>query len=431
MVTRNRPAVYSVTAVNHHISSLFADDAVLNHIYVRGELSNVKYAGSGHLYFSMKDEKSQIRCVMWASGVKNLKTVLKDGDNVIAFGQISVFERDGTYQLYVTAVRMESGVGRLYEQFEARKKQLQEMGMFDPSYKKPIPAYVRTLGVVTAQTGAAVRDIIHVSRRRNPGIRIILYPAKVQGDGAAQSVAAGIAALDSLGCVDVIIAGRGGGSIEDLWAFNEEEVAYAIWNCRTPVISAVGHETDTTIADFVADLRAPTPSAGAELAVADMSAVVLRLEEKRLRLAQLMRHRLQLEQQRSESLRLKLQLKGPEGKLRESMHFLAQIQERMNYCVEMRLRQLQEQMQRAQMLLDARMQEKTQYASGRLEVLGARLSALSPAAKLDAGFAYVEGAGGRGVRSVSELLPGDTVIIHLRDGSAHMKVEEVRSRDGN
>ena len=303
--------------------------------------------------------------------------------------------------------------------------------MFDPSYKKPIPAYVRTLGVVTAQTGAAVRDIIHVSRRRNPGIRIILYPAKVQGDGAAQSVAAGIAALDSLGYVDVIIAGRGGGSIEDLWAFNEEEVAYAIWNCRTPVISAVGHETDTTIADFVADLRAPTPSAGAELAVADMSAVVLRLEEKRLRLAQLMRHRLQLEQQRSESLRLKLQLKGPEGKLRESMHFLAQIQERMNYCVEMRLRQLQAQMQRAQMLLDARMQEKTQNASGRLEVLGARLSALSPAAKLDAGFAYVEGAGGRGVRSVSELLPGDTVIIHLRDGSAHMKVEEVRSRDGN
>ena len=431
MATRTRPPVYTVSAVNHHISSLFSEDPVLTHIYVRGELSNVKYASSGHLYFSLKDEKSQLRCAMWASSVRNLKTPLKDGDSVIAYGQISVFERDGTYQLYVTAVRMESGVGRLYEQYEALKARLMEMGMFDPSYKKPIPEYIRTLGVVTAETGAAVRDIITVSRRRNPGIRIILYPAKVQGEGSADSVAAGIEALDALGCVDVIIAGRGGGSIEDLWAFNEEKVAYAIWNCSTPVISAVGHETDTTIADFVADLRAPTPSAGAELAVADMTQTMLRLDEKRLRMAQLMNHTLDVTRQRAERYSLKLQLKGPEGKLRESVHFLAQTSDRMNTLMEMRVREARERMERSSMLLDSKINEQTRGALHRLELLEGRLRALSPQAKLDAGYAYVEREDGRGVRSAAELAEGDCLVVRMRDGSAKTRVEEIRSQDGN
>ena len=431
MTTRTRPPVYTVTAVNHHISSLFSDDMVLNNIYVKGELSNVKYASSGHLYFSLKDEKSQIRCAMWASSVKKLKTVLKDGDNVIVFGQISVFERDGTYQLYASAVRMESGVGRLYEQFEALKEKLQEMGMFDASYKKPIPAYVRTLGVVTAETGAAVRDIINVSRRRNPGIRIILYPAKVQGDGSADSVAAGIEALDALGIADVIIVGRGGGSIEDLWAFNEEKVAYAIWNCSTPVISAVGHETDTTIADYTADLRAPTPSAGAELAVMDMTAVVIRLEEMRLRLLQLMKHRIDQEFQRIERFKLKLQLKGPEGKLRESIHFLAQTSDRMSYLMTARLTDIRSCQERCLMLLDSRIQERTGTARHRLELMEGRLSALSPGAKLNAGYAYIEGADGKGLRSVSEIEPGDQLIVRMKDGSVQTRVEEVRDQDGN
>lgn len=430
MVNRTRPPVYTVTAVNHHISSLFSEDAVLSHIYVRGELSNVKYAGSGHLYFSLKDEKSQIRCVMWASGVRNLKSRLKDGDSVIVYGQVSVYERDGTYQLYVTAVRMESGVGRLYEQYEALKARLLEMGMFDPSYKKPIPEYVRTLGVVTASTGAAVRDIINVARRRNPGIQIILYPARVQGDGAADSVAAGIAALDALGCVDVIIAGRGGGSIEDLWAFNEEKVAYAIWNCTTPVISAVGHETDTTIADFVADLRAPTPSAGAELAVADMGETLLHLQEKRLRMTRLMKHRIDMNRQSAQRYALKLQLKGPEGKLREGIHFLAQTSEKMDSLMDRKLRDGCVELERRQSGLDRGIGDKLLHSQHRALLLEGRLEALSPQAKLDAGFAYVEGPGGKGIRSVSEVSYGDLMTIRLRDGSVKTRAEEVRSQYG-
>lgn len=430
MVNRTRPPVYTVTAVNHHISSLFLEDAVLSHIYVRGELSNVKYAGSGHLYFSLKDEKSQIRCVMWASAVRSLKNTLKDGDSVIVYGQVSVYERDGTYQLYVTAVRMESGVGRLYEQYEALKARLQEMGMFDPSYKKPIPEYVRTLGVVTASTGAAVRDIINVARRRNPGIQIILYPARVQGDGAADSVAAGIAALDALGCVDVIIAGRGGGSIEDLWAFNEEKVAYAIWNCSTPVISAVGHETDTTIADFVADLRAPTPSAGAELAVADMEDTLLRLQEKRLRMTRLIRHRLDMSRQSAERYALKLQLKGPEGKLREGIHFLAQTSEKMDNLMDRLLKDASVEIDRRKTGLDHGIADKLLRSQQSALLLESRLKALSPQAKLDAGFAYVEGPDGKGIRSVSEVSLGDLMTVRLRDGSVKTRAEEIRSQYG-
>jgi len=430
MVNRTRPPVYTVTAVNHHISSLFLEDAVLSRIYVRGELSNVKYAGSGHLYFSLKDEKSQIRCVMWASAVRSLKNTLKDGDSVIVYGQVSVYERDGTYQLYVTAVRMESGVGRLYEQYEALKARLQEMGMFDPSYKKPIPEYVRTLGVVTASTGAAVRDIINVARRRNPGIRIILYPARVQGDGAADSVAAGIAALDALGCVDVIIAGRGGGSIEDLWAFNEEKVAYAIWNCSTPVISAVGHETDTTIADFVADLRAPTPSAGAELAVADMEDTLLRLQEKHLRMTRLIRHRLDMSRQSAEWYALKLQLKGPEGKLREGIHFLAQTSEKMDNLMDRLLKDASVEIDRRKTGLDHGIADKLLRSQQSALLLESRLKALSPQAKLDAGFAYVEGPDGRGIRSVSEVSLGDLMTVRLRDGSVKTRAEEIRSQYG-
>ena len=430
MVNRTRPPVYTVTAVNHHISSLFSEDPVLNHIYVRGELSNVKYASSGHLYFSLKDEKSQIRCVMWASSVRSLKSTLKDGDSVIVFGQVSVFERDGTYQLYVTAVRLESGVGRLYEQYEALKARLLEMGMFDSSYKKPIPEYVRTLGVVTAATGAAVRDIINVARRRNPGISIILYPARVQGEGAADSVAAGIEALDRLGYVDVIIVGRGGGSIEDLWAFNEEKVAYAIWNCNTPVISAVGHETDTTIADYVADLRAPTPSAGAELAVADMEETLLRLQEKRLRLSRLMKHRLDGSRQLAERYALKVQLKGPEGKLREGIHAIAKTRDRMDHLMNLRLRDVSGELERRQSVLEASMTDQLTRAMHRAALLEGRLKALSPQAKLDAGFAYVEGPGGGGIHSVGEIAPGDLLTVRLRDGSVAARAEEIRSLYG-
>ena len=255
-------SVYSVGQVNTYIKQMFQQDFMLNRMFVRGEVSNCKYHTSGHIDFSLKDEMGTIACVMFAGNRRGLAFRMKDGDKVVVGGSVNVYERDGRYQLYAKDIKLE-GAGILYERFLALKAELEEMGMFASEYKQQIPSYVRRLGVVTAPTGAAIQDIRNISYRRNPYIQIVLYPALVQGEGAKESIAAGIEALDQMN-LDLIIVGRGGGSIEDLWAFNEEVVARAIFQCNTPVISAVGHETDTTIADFVADLRAPTPSAAAE-----------------------------------------------------------------------------------------------------------------------------------------------------------------------
>ena len=425
----DRPRVYTVTQVNHHISALFQKDSALGALLVKGELSNVRYASSGHLYFSLKDETSQIRCAMWASDVRKMKERLTDGESVTIFGQIAVYERDGTYQLYAKAVRREGSTGVLYERYEALKKKLLEMGMFDESYKKPIPKYVRTLGVVTARTGAAVRDIINVSKRRNPGIRIILYPATVQGDGAAQTIVEGIEALDALGTVDVILVGRGGGSIEDLWAFNEESVARAIWNCRTPVISAVGHETDTTIADFVADLRAPTPSAGAELAVADMASVLLSLQERGVRLASLMNQRIEKARQVSRQMSLMLQLKGPEGRLKQSRQFLLGASERMDRAVDGRIREASGRLDSARTLLQIRMEDRLVRARHALELYENRLKAHSPGALLNTGYAYIEDENHRAVHSAESVRKGDTLRIRMKDGTVRALALEITPVD--
>ena len=425
----DRPRVYTVTQVNHHISALFQKDSALGALLVKGELSNVRYASSGHLYFSLKDETSQIRCAMWASDVRKMKERLTDGESVTIFGQIAVYERDGTYQLYAKAVRREGSTGVLYERYEALKKKLLEMGMFDESYKKPIPKYVRTLGVVTARTGAAVRDIINVSKRRNPGIRIILYPATVQGDGAAQTIVEGIEALDALGTVDVILVGRGGGSIEDLWAFNEESVARAIWNCRTPVISAVGHETDTTIADFVADLRAPTPSAGAELAVADMASVLLSLQERGVRLASLMNQRIEKARQVSRQMSLMLQLKGPEGRLKQSRQFLLGASERMDRAVDGRIREASGRLDSARTLLQIRMEDRLVRARHALELYENRLRAHSPGALLNTGYAYIEDENHRAVHSAESVRKGDTLRIRMKDGTVRALALEITPAD--
>ena len=259
--------VYTVRQVNSYIKNMFTQDFMLSRIYVKGEVSNCKYHTSGHIYFSLKDESGTIACVMFAGHRAGLSFRLQEGQQVIVLGSVSVYERSGQYQLYAREIMLD-GAGALYEKFEALKKELSEMGMFAQEYKQPIPKYIRTLGIVTAPTGAAVRDIINIAGRRNPFVQLILYPAQVQGDGAAESIIRGIRALEKRK-VDVMIVGRGGGSIEDLWAFNEESVARAVFECSVPVISAVGHETDTTITDYVADLRAPTPSAAAELAVYD------------------------------------------------------------------------------------------------------------------------------------------------------------------
>ena len=260
--------VYTVAQVNTYIKNMFTQDFMLNRIYIKGEVSNCKYHSSGHIYFSLKDEGGAMACVMFAGDRKGLAFPMQDGQSVIVLGRVGVYERSGSYQLYAKEI-IRDGAGRLYEAYEKLKEELEEMGMFAPQYKQPIPFYAKRVGVVTAPTGAAVQDIRNIALRRNPYVQLILYPAQVQGEGAADSIVRGIEALDALG-LDVLIVGRGGGSIEDLWAFNEEKVARAIFDCSTPVISAVGHETDTTIADYVADLRAPTPSAAAELAVADI-----------------------------------------------------------------------------------------------------------------------------------------------------------------
>lgn len=252
--------IYSVSQVNSYIKNMFAQDFALSRISVRGEVSNCKYHTSGHIYFTLKDKTGTLAAVMFAGQRRGLSFQLQEGQQVVVTGTVDVYERDGKYQLYARKIEQD-GQGDLFLRFQKLRDQLEEMGMFAPEYKQPIPRYARTVGVVTASTGAAIRDIMNITARRNPYVQLILYPALVQGAGAAASIVRGIQTLDEMG-LDVLIVGRGGGSIEDLWAFNEEPVARAIFNCRTPVISAVGHETDVTIADYVADLRAPTPSAG-------------------------------------------------------------------------------------------------------------------------------------------------------------------------
>ena len=258
-------SVYTVSQANQYIKNMFNQDFLLNNISVRGEVSNCKYHSSGHIYFSIKDRNGLLSCVMFAGKKRGLDFKMEEGNKVIVSGNINVYERDGKYQLYADKIEKE-GTGDLYKRFIELKNELEEMGMFSDEYKKEIPKYSMNVGIVTASTGAAIQDIINISKRRNPYIKLVLYPAKVQGDGAADTIVNGIRCLDSKN-LDVIIVGRGGGSIEDLWAFNEEKVARAIFECNTPVISAVGHETDYTIADYVADMRAPTPSAAAELVV--------------------------------------------------------------------------------------------------------------------------------------------------------------------
>ena len=264
---KSMASIYSVTQVNSYIKNMFVQDYLLNRISVRGEISNCKYHTSGHIYFTLKDKSGTLSAVMFAGQRKGLNFQLQEGQQIIVTGSVDVYERDGRYQLYAREIKRE-GVGDLFERFQKLRDELEEMGMFAPEYKQPIPRYARTVGVVTASTGAAIRDIMNISARRNPYVQLVLYPALVQGEQAKYSIVEGIRTLDLMG-LDVIIVGRGGGSIEDLWAFNEEMVARAIFECETPVISAVGHETDVTIADYVADMRAPTPSAAAELAVFD------------------------------------------------------------------------------------------------------------------------------------------------------------------
>ena len=267
----------SVTDLNKYIKEKIAGDEVLNNVLVKGEISNYKHHYTGHLYFTLKDENSLIKCIMFRSAAVNLKFEPKDGMKVMVFGTVSVFERDGVYQIYCKAMQ-EDGMGSLYKAYEEMKARLEKEGLFEQSHKKKIPMFPKCIGVLTSNTGAVIRDIINVSTRRNPNVYIKLLPVPVQGEGAAEKIAEAIKIMNDKKLADVIIVARGGGSLEDLWPFNEEIVARAIYDSELPIISAVGHETDFTIADFVADLRAPTPSAAAELAVPNISDIMLKLE---------------------------------------------------------------------------------------------------------------------------------------------------------
>lgn len=394
--------VYSVGQINTYIRNMFTQDFVLNRVSVRGEISNLKYHTSGHIYFTLKDASAAIACVMFAGARGGLAFRMSNGQQVVVDGAVNVYERDGKYQLYATKIRQD-GAGELYEKFLELKEELEEMGMFAPEYKQPIPKFVRRLGVVTAPTGAAIRDIINIATRRNPGIRIILYPAKVQGEGAAESVAAGLAALDALG-VDVIIVGRGGGSIEDLWAFNEETVARAIFSCHTPVISAVGHETDTTIADFVADLRAPTPSAAAELAVADVTAWLQALDEDALQLQRIMQRMIKDARSRLRECELRMRYEKPQQRLMQQKQRLDEYEERLRRVMQSLLEQTRHQ----------------------LALIEERLRRLSPYEKLESGYGCILTEDGRRIRSVSQVAPGEVVQIYLADGRMTARIQEVK-----
>lgn len=397
-------SVYSVGQVNSYIKNMFAQDFMLSRIYVRGEVSNCKYHTSGHLYFSLKDASGTIACVMFAGQRRGLAFRMKDGDKVIVGGSVNVYERDGKYQLYAREISLE-GAGLLYERFLALKKELEEMGMFAPEYKQPIPFYVKRLGVVTAPTGAVIQDIRNVAYRRNPYVQIVLYPALVQGEGAVESIVRGIETLDRLH-LDVLIVGRGGGSIEDLWAFNEEPVARAIFNCETPVISAVGHETDTTIADYVADLRAPTPSAAAELAVTDIRGILERMDQYRRRMNYSLQTQVQQARTRLQSYQARWNYLNPVQRLEKQKDRLADAE-----------RRLQENM-------EAVLQNKRH----RLELYIRQMQGLSPLDKLNQGFSYVENQEQRPVTRIAQVQEGELLKIQVTDGTIEAEVKAKRQR---
>ena len=418
-------SVYTVSQVTAYIRNMFTQDFALNRISIRGEVSNCKYHTSGHIYFTLKDGGAQIAAVMFAGQRKGLDFELREGQEVTVSGTVDVYERDGRYQLYAKEITRE-GKGDLFRQFEKLRNELEEMGMFDSSYKQPIPKYARKVGIVTAGTGAAIRDIMNISARRNPYVQLTLYPALVQGEQAKYSIAKGIETLDRMG-LDVLIVGRGGGSIEDLWAFNEEMVARAIFNCTTPVISAVGHETDVTIADYVADLRAPTPSAAAELAVFDYGQFVEQVNLYRQVLERSMERRLEKLHFRLDQCGMRLKLLSPERQLNDRRQRLADMASRLERMMEEELGASRLKLEDRNRRLEAQLAAGLTEGKHRLALLSGRLDGLSPLKKLGGGYGFVTDARGRAFTSIAQAEPGDIIRISVKDGRADARVVETES----
>ena len=398
--------VYSVSQINAYIRRMFTSDYALNHIYIKGEVSNCKYHSSGHIYFSIKDAKSTLSCVMFANARRQgLKFRMENGQTVVVGGNINVFERDGSYQLYASEIILD-GVGVLYEEYERLKMKLYEEGLFDHEKKKAIPKNPKKVGIVTARTGAAIQDIVSIAKRRNPFVQLILYPAKVQGEGAGLSVARGIQVLDGME-LDTIIIGRGGGSIEDLWGFNEEVVARAIYEAKTPIISGTGHETDNTIADYAADLRAATPSAACELAIPDVREIMAAIEGYRYQIQKWMDVQIASYQHRVEQYRIRINLLSPKNQLKRQQMQLIQLQNG----------------------LEAAIQKKSELYAHKLELYIQKLHGLSPSAKLTGGYGYIIGQDGSPLRSVEQAQLGEKLSVYLSDGKIQAQIMEIQKED--
>lgn len=388
----------TVDELNTYIKEKVDEDEFLNNVYVKGEISNCKLHYSGHIYFTLKDEKSLIKCVMFKSYTPHLTFVPKDGMKVLVFGTVSVFERDGVYQIYCKAMKQD-GLGDLYEAYEKLKKKLEEEGLFDEAHKKPIPKFPKTIGVLTASTGAVIRDIINVSTRRNPNVHIRLLPVPVQGDSAKGEIVKGIQKMNDENLADVIILGRGGGSLEDLWPFNEEIVARAIYDSKIPIISAVGHETDFSISDFVADLRAPTPSAAAELAVPNIADVKKGIESYENRYKISLKKKVELMRLRYEKCMTRSVFREPLQKLNEKSLVLDNNVKLISNYINKKLNE-----------------EKLKF-----EKKVARLDSLSPLKTLQRGYSVIT-KDGKSVNSVSLLNSGDEINLRLSDGSKDAKI---------
>ena len=397
--------VYSVTQVNSYIKNMFVQDFLLRRLSVKGEVSNCKYHSSGHIYFTLKDSGGTLSAIMFAGQRKGLGFRLAEGQQVVVKGTVDVYERDGRYQLYASEIEL-AGRGDLYVRFEKLLRELEEMGMFAAQYKRPIPRYAMSVGIVTAPTGAAIRDIINISRRRNPYVQLILYPALVQGQGARESIVNGIRTLDAMG-LDVLIVGRGGGSIEDLWAFNERMVAQAVFDCSVPIISAVGHETDTTIIDYVADLRAPTPSAAAELAVPDQLELKDTLRSYQFTLTHLIRTRMRSYHEQLHRLVNSKSFQTPQTRVAMET---------------MRLDRYTEQ-------LSAAMKRKTEAQAHRLSKLSGQLHTLSPLQVLSRGYAITQDKNQQTIKSTAQVCTGQQITVTLSDGVLDCTVDEVKCNE--
>ncbi|MBQ5474825.1 MAG: exodeoxyribonuclease VII large subunit [Lachnospiraceae bacterium] len=421
-------SVYSVTEINRYISNMFDNDFLMQQVSVKGEVSNCKYHSSGHIYFSIKDNNSLLNCIMFAGKrTTGLKFRMQEGDKVVIKGNIGVYENQGKYQLYASSIEKQ-GKGELYQKFLQLKEELSDMGMFADIYKKPIPKYAMNIGVVTANTGAAIQDIINITKRRNPYVQLILYPAQVQGIGAAETIVKGINVLDAMPEVDIIIVGRGGGSLEDLWAFNERIVAEAIFNCETPVISAVGHEVDYTIADFVSDLRAPTPSAAAELAVFEYKKYeedVLKLQRD---LKDSIQRKIRLDREYLYSYKRQLDSLSPIRIIQSKRQRLSDMQINLDSIMKAKLTDRKKDLDSLENMLSKSMQDNAVKTRQELGILAEKLNGLSPLTKLKGGYVYASKED-KAIKSVNNISKGDNIELNLIDGKAMANVSEVIKED--